>query len=322
MRNGLRVVTLGMAISLVSGAMVFANDTMMIDDSLAYNSVVEFSEQNVVDLGQYMSQKGTISSISETEDGYTEIVIDNDMGGLRFILGSSTAVLDMDISGYALAEDLEVGMDISVVYSKTAPMGMSLPGFLSDADAVVIHNEYGKLAVEYFNNELISTDMNLQLLVSEDTNIQSANGSRILLTEEDLKENNLLVVYENETRGIPAQTTPSFVMLLNGGVDTVEEVTVDTGVVLDGTDMDSMEYASDVEKTGGTLVALRETANSKGYSIEWYSNDQPVLIEGTDFVLETKVGSNIYRVNGEEVICTNAAELVDGIMYVDSYVFE
>ncbi|HEX9026874.1 MAG TPA: hypothetical protein VF839_10505, partial [Clostridium sp.] len=70
---------------------------------------------------------------------------------------------------------------------------------------------YQNVTVDYFNNELISSDGNLKLNTDQST--------EIILTNDQLfnrypGNRNLIVVYGPTTKSIPAQTTPYKIIVL------------------------------------------------------------------------------------------------------------
>ena len=80
------------------------------------------------------------------------------------------------------------------------------------------------------------------------TSIQNMQGSRIRLTDADVKGQDALVFYDMMTMSLPAQTNPSFVLILGE------------------------------QKAPAVSVPLRETAEANGFSVKWQGKTKPVLV--------------------------------------------
>lgn len=65
--------------------------------------------------------------------------------------------------------------------------------------------------VDYFNQQLISSDQMLQINIGSDTKIISQNGQRF---NGSLANRNLVVVYRQATKSLPAITTPIEIVVL------------------------------------------------------------------------------------------------------------
>ena len=111
----------------------------------------------------YITQSGKVSSVSEEDEkGLRVVTIDNEQGGLRFVLDSMTPVLNRENSSLIQAGDLKEGMEIAVVYEANSPMGLSMPPYLGKVTAVVANTDKGFFVVGHFDEEL--TDMKKRFL--------------------------------------------------------------------------------------------------------------------------------------------------------------
>lgn len=70
---------------------------------------------------------------------------------------------------------------------------------------------YQNVKVDYFNNNLVSSDNNLKLNISPWTQIVLENGQSFT---NSLTNRNLIVVYGATTRSIPAQTSPYKIIVM------------------------------------------------------------------------------------------------------------
>ncbi len=78
--------------------------------------------------------------------------------------------------------------------------------------AVAVPRMSGQMVdVDYYNRSLINQDMTLQLNLDGSVDITTTNNQRFLGSPAG---NDLVVVYSSSTRSIPAQTTPSRIVVL------------------------------------------------------------------------------------------------------------
>ena len=95
------------------------------------------------------------------------------------------------------------------------------------------------------------------------------------------------------TKSIPAQTTPSFVLILGE------------------------------QKAPASLVPLRETAEAQGFAVTWQGKEKPILLTKEGISMEVVIGSADYVLDGDMVMQASLqAELKDGVMFVSSEIFE
>lgn len=125
-----------------------------------------------------------------------------DRGLVNFVISPGTYFVDHTV--------IEVGDEVTGFYDANAPALLIYP---PQYPAIVIskYTVYQNVTVDYFNNELISSDGNLKL--NTDQSIE------IILTNDQLfsrypGNRNLIVVYGPTTKSIPAQTTPYKIIVL------------------------------------------------------------------------------------------------------------
>lgn len=293
-KNLTKVMALGMVMTVMAGATAFANEPMLIAENPTEKVRVEA-------VSTYLTQNGTVASIEASEtEGVSIVTMDNEMGGLRFAVASNTIIVNREDGSYLTADQLEEGMAVSVVYDMNSPMGMSMPPFLGNVTAVVANADAGSVTVGKFNENLTDWANKLQLNIGDETSIQNMQGSRIRLTAEDVKGQDALVFYDFTTRSIPAQTTPSFVLILA-----------------------EAEEAPEVEEENKpSCVPLREIAEKLGFTVKWQGKTKPILIEKDGVSITVMMGKGDYTVNGADAEASIKAELKDGVMFVSSEIFE
>lgn len=290
-------------------------------------------------------QTGTIGDIAETtnpedaQDEFTsekafEIFMEDETGGLRFMVQEGTRILDRATNEYIFAEDLTVGMEVTVVYSSLAPVGMSLPPFVGQISTLIVNVDAGPVAVGQFDSELFSIDANLQLNIDEEnTALVFLNGARMPLTVDMIKNNGTAIVfYDMATRSIPAQTTPSHIFFIadevqedgeNLGLAPLDASSSVEGDILDPetglpygfTAADGARPILTMTAEAPEFVAVRATAEAVGYTVTWQGNDLPIIVENDSVKLEITVGSDVYLENGVEITAPQTAEIVDGNLF-------
>ena len=291
-KNLTKVMAMGMVMTILAGTTAFANDPMLISENPNTASIEDVIAE--AEASMYLTQEGTVAGVEASEtEGVSIVTIDNEMGGLRFAVASNTIIIDRQDGFYMTADQLTEGMTVSVVYDMNSPMGMSMPPFLGNVTAVVANADFGSVTVGHFDENLTDMKNMLQLNIdNERTPITNMQGSRIRLTDADVKGQDALVFYDFTTRSIPAQTTPSFVLILG-------------------------EQAAPA-----VSVPLRETAEANGFSVKWQGKAKPILLEKEGVSMELMLDDATFKVNGVEDEAAFATELKDGVMFVSSEIFE
>lgn len=297
----------------------FAEDTTVVGygdpvsaetaETAAENGIMlinETAETNPVEVAKgYTTKTGKITAITAetTEEGeFLTITTGEGIDGIVFTTSASTVVYDAKDGSVKTAKDLTEGMEITAVMPANSIMTMSIPPMTPSAMGFVINAEGTSVMVGKFNDELVNEENKLALNISEETSIVSITGTKQVLTAEDIKGNDCLVIYGATTRSIPAQTSPIKVVIL----PTVEnELTV-----------------KETKETVATTVALREAAVAAGFEIKWTANDAPVVLEKDGVTISLTLGSTAYTVNGESKNFTKAVELENGSMVVSSEISE
>ena len=158
----------------------------------------------------YRGVPGTIVSMEPTRignrraDGCMIFVGLEDQDGnlVNLLVSPTTFVLD-----YVM---LQEGMEVTMYYRTDEPVPLIYPP--QYRAAVVVPRMRGQMVdVDYFNKSLVNQDMTLQLNLDKSVDITTTNNQRFMGSPAD---NDLVVVYSSSTRSIPAQTTPSRIVVL------------------------------------------------------------------------------------------------------------
>lgn len=159
----------------------------------------------------FYSFQGTIMEITDfntgqngNNEGCTKFfTLVNELGNIvNFVVSPSTYVVDQ--------ETLVVGDRVTGYYDGDAPAILIYPPQYQ-ALVIVKDNPNYNVKVDYFNNHLVSSDGQLQLNLSPDTQILLTNGQYFLNFPGN---RDLIVTYRYTTRSIPAQTTPYRIIVL------------------------------------------------------------------------------------------------------------
>ena len=291
-KNLTKGMAMGMVMTILAGTTAFANEPMLIAENPNTKTIEEVVTK--AEASMYLTQEGTVASVeTSATEGVSIVTIDNEQGGLRFAVASNTIIINREDGFYMTADQLEEGMAVAVVYDMNSPMGMSLPPYLGNVAAVVANADAGSFAVGKFDKELTDMKNMLKLNIdNERTAITNMQGSRIRLTDADVKGQDALVFYDMMTMSLPAQVNPSFVLILG------EQV------------------------APAVSVPLRETAEANGFSVKWQGKAKPILLEKDGVSMELMLDDATFVVNGVEDEAIFATELKDGVMFVSSEIFK
>lgn len=123
---------------------------------------------------------------------------------VRFLVTPSTYVVDF--------ETLSAGMLCTFWYDADAPMPLIYPPQYN-AVAAAEEKTGRRVSVGYFDRFLVNGEGTLQLNLDGSVEVRTTNHQYFQGSPAD---HNLVVVYGSSTRSIPAQTTPSKVVVLCG----------------------------------------------------------------------------------------------------------
>lgn len=250
------------------------------------------------DKSMYITRTGEITNISK-EGNNLEILVGDAVDGVRVVLQTGNIILDADTLQMKVPEDLKLGMSVSVVINKNAPMTMSLPPLCSGQTALVIHSSKKNIEIAYFDESLINEANRLQLNISEDTMIQNSRGEKRVFTAEDIKNQDAIVIYTNSTRSIPAQTVPEYVLIL-----------------CEDEEVSEAEQAAEENAVQGNYMAVRKLAEQLGYEVKWDNTHKTVELTRNNCRIKLAVKGTIYTYNEEIRELESQVKLESGTVYV------
>ena len=119
---------------------------------------------------------------------------------------------------------------------------------------------------------------------------QIKNQVRYIVSADDIKGKNALVLYSEATKSIPAQTTPVLVVVAD------EAQTTD-------------------EKADMSDLKIREISEKAGYTVKWTANDKPVEISKGKRTISVTAGESKAVVNNINMTLSEKVYIKDGVMY-------
>lgn len=138
-----------------------------------------------------------VSPSNEDAGCYKNFSLENEAGSLvNFIISPDTYFVDH--------ARVSIGDWITGYYDGDVPVPLIYPPQYR-ALVIVKESPYQQVKVDYFNQNLLSSDGQLLLNIAPDTPILLTNGQAF---SNNLTNRNLIVSYGATTMSIPAQTTP------------------------------------------------------------------------------------------------------------------
>ncbi|MGM9950602.1 MAG: hypothetical protein ACI33P_10770 [Lysinibacillus sp.] len=155
----------------------------------------------------FFSFSGTVTAIEDfmvdNDGGCNQLMsVQNEKGEIvNFVVSPTTYFVDQAM--------VLVGDRVTGYYDGDAPAILIYPP-QHPALVVVKESPYQNVKVGYFDNQLVSSDGQLKLNLSPHTAIMLRNGQPFTRYPAG---RNLIVIYGASTRSIPAQTTPSAIIV-------------------------------------------------------------------------------------------------------------
>lgn len=159
----------------------------------------------------FYSFQGTVTMISdfitgqngEGEGCYKLISVDNGLGAsVNFVVSPTTYFVDHVM--------VAIGDHVTGYYNGNAPVPFIYPPQYQ-ALVMVKYSSFQNVKVDYFNSHMVSSDGQLQLNISPNTQIVLTNGQPF---SRNPVNRDLIVIYGPATKSIPAQTIPYRIIVL------------------------------------------------------------------------------------------------------------
>lgn len=288
-------------------------------EDIIQGDVMLISESVNVISPSYISNAVTVTEVTDEKISTTtdEKDAENPEKTINYTVSDNTIVLGFSKGDVKELKDIKKGDKITVYTNAYSPAPLILPPQYQ-ADVIVVEDAAEKLNnvnvdtyVKDETGKLVNLANTLALNIADDTEIVDREGKKV--DANDLDRKDLVVVYNIETRSIPAQTNPVKVIVLGenemalnaleatnnvSAHDANPEATPEvTDAPVDYTTVQNITVGeaviTNVYKENDTLmVPLREIAEKLGFTVEWDGELKAVMINSGMYSL--KIGENAY----------------------------
>ena len=287
------------------------------EDGYVYCNPDDFGDDiwNDSNSGAFGSWTGTVVEI-DVEYSYpptTFFRLEGEHGNATFVA---------DFNTFTLGEAPQVGDTVTGYFLNDMPMAMIYPPQYNVS--VIVNGDFLGVAVDRFDENLLSYGGNLKLNIGDDTEIVLQNGDPI--GADELAHRKLVAVYTVTTRSMPPIATPEKIVVLFEGFATGPAMLDDWNgwedpmfdeIIVDGVGLAGV-FARSVsdEDSFLTHVPLKAVAGFLGADVNWDQDTGEVTLEGLKGPIAFTVGSNDFDVAGETVTLYHAAMEFYGDVYV------
>ena len=302
-----------------------------------------------VETASYISVDVTVVKTDSDVDGIIKTTTDvnnkdDQNNTVNLKITDDTLVYD-NLGNKKALSDLTDGSKITVFTGSYEPTPLILPVQYTANIIIINGDKEGNV-----NADTYLADEEGYTNAANTLNIATADDTKIVDKDEkeykgDLDKNDLIVFYSVSTKSIPAQTTPTKVVVLGKNEIALKQIEAaknatpaptaapETTVAPEVTEAPQVSYAglvnvvigdknvSDVyAKDNTTMVPLREVAEAAGFTVTWDAENRAVILN--DGVYSLKIGENSY-VKGKMMPLTLSAapEIVNDLTYVPAEFF-
>lgn len=296
-----------------------------------------------VETASYISVDVTVVKTDIDVDGIIKTTTDvnnkdDQNNTVNLKITDDTLVYD-NLGNKKALSDLTDGSKITVFTGSYEPTPLILPVQYTANVIIINGDKEGNVNVDtYLADEEGYTNAanNLNIAAADDTKIVDKDEKEY---KGDLDKNDLIVFYGASTKSIPAQTTPTKVVVLGENefalkqIEAAKNATPAPTAAPEVTEAPQVSYAglvnvvigdknvSDVyAKDNTTMVPLREVAEAAGFTVTWDAENRAVILN--DGVYSLKIGENSH-VKGKMMPLTLsvAPEIVNDLTYVPAEFF-
>lgn len=302
-----------------------------------------------VETASYISVDVTVVKTDSDVDGIIKTTTDvnnkdDQNNTVNLKITDDTLVYD-NLGNKKALSDLTDGSKITVFTGSYEPTPLILPVQYTANVIIINGDKEGNVNADtYLADEEGYTNAanTLKIAAADDTKIVDKDEKEY---KGDLDKNDLIVFYGVSTKSIPAQTTPTKIVVLGKNEIALKQIEAaknatpaptvapETTVAPEVTEAPQVSYAglvnvvigdknvSDVyAKDNTTMVPLREVAEAAGFTVTWDAENRAVILN--DGVYSLKIGENSY-VKGKMMPLTLSAapEIVNDLTYVPAEFF-
>ena len=199
---------------------------------------------------KFLKLTGTLSSLEKNENGLLHGVIEQQDNVFNIVVGEETVVVD----NTGKRVELKEGMDFTAYVDGNKPMILIYPPQYSPDLVIVQTEEIGFAEVARFDENFANES--LKLNISDETVIENLSGTAV--EAKNIVGVNVAVFYKFTTFSIPAQTTPSKIIVLSYDEEELSEEMVQLQTIIKN---------DFYEVNGVTMVPLRLIAEKLGWTV-------------------------------------------------------
>ena len=296
-----------------------------------------------VETASYISVDVTVVKTDSDVDGIIKTTTDvnnkdDQNNTVNLKITDDTLVYD-NLGNKKALSDLTDGSKITVFTGSYEPTPLILPVQYTANVIIINGDQEGNVNIDtYLADEegYTNAENTLKIATADDTKIVDKDEKEY---KGDINKNDLIVFYDVSTKSIPAQTTPTKVVVLGENeialkqIEAAKNATPAPTASPKVTEAPQVSYAglvnvvigdknvSDVyAKDNTTMVPLREVAEAAGFTVTWDAENRAVILN--DGVYSLKIGENSY-VKGKMMPLTLSAapEIVNDLTYVPAEFF-
>ncbi len=266
---------------LMLGIVPIYGETNSIEDNL-------IKRENTAEYAKVVGVIKDIRSNSSNDDiKYLDIEISSEESVVFAVSENNTYIVD---------KNLKVGDKVEGFYDVTKPMIMIYPPQYS-VEVLRKQTDENNLFVGVFNKDYLDSTNFLKLNDIESVKVFDTNGKPC---SDSIVNKKLAVFYTDTTKSIPAQTTPTKIILLES---------TEKGVFVNG-----KEVGKSYIKNGSIMLPLRAIMENLGYKVDWVGSNQSVNIDG---LCSVELKSNEYVIpNSVKLVLKEQPEIINGSTYV------
>ena len=282
-----RTIPFALSAVLVGGAFapaVFGNETSIKENET--NKEEEQVQEN------FLKLTGTLSSLEKNENGLLYGLIEQQDSVFNIVVGEETVVVD----NTGKRVELKEGMDFTAYVDGNKPMILIYPPQYSPELVIVQTDEIGFAEVAQFDENFANES--LKLNISDETVIENLSGTAV--EAKDIVGVDVAVFYKFTTFSIPAQTTPSKIIVLSYDEEELSE------------EMEAVQtiIKNDFyEVNGVTMVPLRLIAEKLGWTVTSTGKGAIVSKDNASFTITR--GEKLYGHNRAVHYFEEAPELLE-----------
>ena len=258
---------------LVGGA--FAPAILASETSSKENETTKEEEQVQ---NKFLKLTGTLASLERNENGLLYGLIEQQDDVFHIVVGEHTVVVD----NTGKQVELQEGMTFTAYVDGNKPMILIYPPQYVPDLVVVQTEEAGFVEVAQFDENFANESLKLNM--SDETVIE--NLSRTAVDAKDIVGVDVAVFYKFTTFSIPAQTTPSKIVVLSYDEEELSQEMVKVQAILKN---------DFYEVNGVTMVPLRLIAETLGWTVTSTGKGAIVSKENVSFTITR--GEKMYGYN-------------------------